>query len=91
MGIIGWIILGLVAGAVAEALHRGEEPGGVLGTLAVGILGALAGGFVASIFGLGGISSFFSIGTWVIAIVGALLLLFLYGTAPSSRRTARGA
>lgn len=91
MGIIGWIILGLVAGAIAKALHKGEEPGGLLGTLAVGVLGALAGGFIASAIGLGGISSFFSIGTWLIAIGGALLLLVLYNAALGGRRSPRGA
>jgi uncharacterized membrane protein YeaQ/YmgE (transglycosylase-associated protein family) len=91
MGIIGWIVLGLVAGAIAKALHRGEEPGGLLGTLAVGILGALAGGFIASAIGLGGISSFFSIGTWIIAVAGAFLLLVLYNAALSGRRSPKGA
>jgi uncharacterized membrane protein YeaQ/YmgE (transglycosylase-associated protein family) len=78
MGVIGWILLGLIAGAIAKAIHRGEEPGGVLGTLAVGVLGALLGGFVASAAGVGGIGSFFSIGTWVIAIGGAFVLLLIY-------------
>jgi uncharacterized membrane protein YeaQ/YmgE (transglycosylase-associated protein family) len=91
MGILGWIILGLVAGAIAKALHKGEEPGGLLGTLAVGILGALAGGFIASAIGLGGISSFFSVGTWIVAIGGALLLLVLYDAALGRRGTPRGA
>jgi uncharacterized membrane protein YeaQ/YmgE (transglycosylase-associated protein family) len=78
MGILGWIILGLVAGAIAKALHRGREPGGVLGTLAVGVLGAIVGGLIASAVGIGGIGSFFSVGTWLIAIGGALLLLVIY-------------
>src|SRR3712207_7116376 len=78
MGIIGWVVLGLVAGAIAKAIHRGDEPGGLLGTLAVGIVGALLGGFIASALGVGAISSFFSIGTWLIAIGGALLLLVIY-------------
>ena len=78
MGIIGWIILGLIAGAIAKAVHSGPEPGGVLGTLVVGVLGALIGGFIASAVGIGGISSFFSIGTWLVAIGGALLLLVIY-------------
>ena len=78
MGILGWIILGLIAGAIAKAIHKGEEPGGVLGTLAVGVLGAIVGGLIASAVGIGGISSFFSIGTWIIAIGGAFLLLVLY-------------
>ena len=64
--------------AIAKALHKGDEPGGVLGTLFVGILGAVLGGLIASAAGIGSITSFFSIGTWLIAIGGALLLLVIY-------------
>jgi uncharacterized membrane protein YeaQ/YmgE (transglycosylase-associated protein family) len=78
MGILGWLVMGLVAGAIAKALHRGNEPGGILGTLAVGIVGAMVGGLVASAVGIGGISSFFSLGTWLVAIAGAFFLLLLY-------------
>ena len=78
MGILGFIILGLVAGAIAKALHKGEEPGGILGTFVTGILGAIVGGLVASALGIGSLGSFFSLGTWLIAIVGALLLLVAY-------------
>ena len=85
MGILGWILLGLVAGAIAKALHKGNEPGGVLGTMVVGILGAILGGLIASALGVGAISSFFSIGTWLIAIGGALLLLVVYSTIMGSR------
>ncbi len=74
MGVLGWIILGLVAGAIAKALHKGDDPGGILGTMVVGILGAILGGLIASAVGIGAIDSFFSIGTWLIAIGGALLL-----------------
>jgi uncharacterized membrane protein YeaQ/YmgE (transglycosylase-associated protein family) len=84
MGIIGWIILGLVAGAIAKALHKGNEPGGVLGTMVVGILGAIIGGLIASAVGVGSIGSFFSIGTWVIAIGGAFLLLVLYNAVTAA-------
>jgi uncharacterized membrane protein YeaQ/YmgE (transglycosylase-associated protein family) len=88
MGIIGWILLGLIAGAIAKAIHPGEqEPGGVLGTLAIGVLGALGGGFVASAVGLGAMDSFFSLGTWVVAILGALLLLTIYNLLIGTRRT----
>lgn len=91
MGIIGWIILGFAAGAVAKALHRGgHEPGGILGTLTLGLVGALLGGFIASALGLGSISSFFSIGTWLIAILGALLTLVLYSAAVDARTGSRG-
>lgn len=78
MGIIGWIILGLLAGAIAKAVHSGNEPGGILGTLVVGIFGAILGGLIASALGIGAVGSFFSIGTWLIAIGGAFLLLVIY-------------
>ena len=78
MGFLGWLIMGLIAGAIAKALHRGNEPGGLLGTLAVGVFGALLGGLIASALGIGGINSFFSLGTWIIAIAGAFLLLLIY-------------
>jgi uncharacterized membrane protein YeaQ/YmgE (transglycosylase-associated protein family) len=93
--------LGLIAGAIAKALHKGDEPGGILGTMVVGILGAVLGGLIASAVGIGAITSIFSIGTWLIAIGGALLLLVLYntitqaaGAAPAgpdaTRRRSRG-
>lgn len=78
VGIIGWILLGLIAGAIAKAIHRGAEPGGIFGTLTVGVLGALLGGAIASAIGIGSISSFFSLGTWLIAVGGALILLTLF-------------
>jgi uncharacterized membrane protein YeaQ/YmgE (transglycosylase-associated protein family) len=87
MGIIGWVVLGLVAGTIAKAIHRGDEPGGVLGTLAVGIIGALLGGFIASALGFGAIGSFFSLGTWLIAIGGALLLLVVYSATVGRRKS----
>jgi uncharacterized membrane protein YeaQ/YmgE (transglycosylase-associated protein family) len=86
MGILGWLIMGLVAGAIAKALHKGDEPGGILGTLAVGVVGAILGGLIASAVGIGGISSFFSVGTWIIAIAGALLLLLIYNALTGDDR-----
>jgi uncharacterized membrane protein YeaQ/YmgE (transglycosylase-associated protein family) len=88
MGVLGWIILGLLAGAIAKALHKGHEPGGVLGTLAVGVAGALVGGLIASAVGIGGIGSFFSL-TWLIAVGGALLLLVIYSTLAGGRPSTR--
>ena len=92
MGIISFIILGLIAGALAKALWKGEEPGGMLGTLLVGVVGALLGGVIASAAGIGGLSSFFSLGTWLIAIGGALLFLAVFSMlakrAPAGRPTA---
>jgi uncharacterized membrane protein YeaQ/YmgE (transglycosylase-associated protein family) len=78
MGIIAWILLGLFAGAIARALVPGRaEPGGCIGTTAVGILGALLGGFIASALDIGEIDQFFDLGTWLIAIGGSVLLLLI--------------
>jgi uncharacterized membrane protein YeaQ/YmgE (transglycosylase-associated protein family) len=81
MGIIAWIILGLLAGAIARAIIPGRtEPGGCIGTTAVGILGALIGGFIASALDIGEIDDFFDLGTWLIAIGGSLILLLIIRT-----------
>ena len=78
MGVIAWIFLGLFAGAIARALIPGRtEPGGCIGTTAIGILGALIGGFLASALGIGHIHEFFNLGTWLIAIGGSVLLLLI--------------
>jgi len=78
MGIIAWIILGLFAGTIARALIPGRtEPGGCIGTTAIGVLGALIGGLLASALGVGEIDDFFDLGTWLIAIGGSVLLLLI--------------
>jgi len=78
VGVIAWILLGLFAGAIARALVPGRtEPGGCIGTTAIGILGALLGGFLASALGIGHIHDFFNLGTWLIAIAGSVLLLLI--------------
>jgi uncharacterized membrane protein YeaQ/YmgE (transglycosylase-associated protein family) len=78
MGVIAWILLGLFAGAIARALVPGRtEPGGCIGTTAVGILGALIGGFIASALDVGEIDEFFDLGTWLIAIGGSVILLLI--------------
>jgi uncharacterized membrane protein YeaQ/YmgE (transglycosylase-associated protein family) len=78
VGIIGWILLGLLAGAIAKLILPGDDPGGIIVTTLIGIAGALVGGFIASALDIGDIDEFFDIGTWLIAIGGALLLLVLY-------------
>ena len=78
MGIIAWILLGLFAGAIARTLIPGRtEPGGCIGTTAIGILGALLGGFLASALDVGEIDEFFDLGTWLIAIAGSVILLLI--------------
>lgn len=77
MGIISWIILGLIAGALAKWLMPGKDPGGIIVTIAIGIVGALIGGFIASALGLGAVTGL-NIGSIIIAILGAVLLLWGY-------------
>lgn len=77
MGILTWIIVGLVAGAIAKAIHPGKDPGGFIVTILIGIAGAVVGGWVSSMLGYGTVDGF-DIGSLVIAILGAVLLLFIY-------------
>ena len=77
MGIISWLIFGLIVGALAKWIMPGKDPGGIFITMLLGILGAMVGGFVASLIGLGSVSGF-NLGSLIIAVAGALLLLWLY-------------
>jgi uncharacterized membrane protein YeaQ/YmgE (transglycosylase-associated protein family) len=78
MGILGWIVLGLLAGAIAKAILPGDDPGGIVVTMLIGIAGAIIGGLIASALDVGDLDEFFDIGTWLIAIAGSLLLLLVY-------------
>ena len=79
MGIIGWIILGLLAGAIAKLILPGDQPGGFIVTTIVGVIGAVVAGFVAQALGFGDpIDEFFDISTWVAAIIGAFVLLLIW-------------
>ena len=77
MGILSWIILGLVAGALAKFIMPGKDPGGIIVTILIGIVGAMLGGFLGSFIGLGAVASF-DLGGIFIATVGAIVLLILY-------------
>jgi uncharacterized membrane protein YeaQ/YmgE (transglycosylase-associated protein family) len=88
VGIIGWILLGFLAGLIAKRIMPGGEGGGFILTTLLGIGGALLGGFLASVLGLGDpIDEFFDLSTWVAAIVGAIVILFAWN-AIEGRRTA---
>jgi uncharacterized membrane protein YeaQ/YmgE (transglycosylase-associated protein family) len=77
MGILAWIIFGLIAGALAKFIMPGDDPGGFIVTTIIGIVGAVIGGFIAVQLGWGDVSGF-DVRSFVIAIVGALILLFGY-------------
>jgi uncharacterized membrane protein YeaQ/YmgE (transglycosylase-associated protein family) len=85
MGILGWIVLGLLAGAIAKLIMPGNDPGGFIVTMLLGIVGAVIGGFIGSrIFGRG-LETFWDFQTWIIAICGSLLLLIIYRLAVGRR------
>ena len=89
MGIIAFLILGLLAGTIAKAILPGEDPGGFLVTMVIGVVGALIGGFLASaIFGAHPLDEFFDISTWITAIVGSVLLLWVWRMVAGSRSRA---
>ena len=86
MGIIGWIILGLIAGLIAKAVMPGRDPGGLIITMVLGIVGAVLGGFLASvIFSVDPTDGFWDISTWIAAIVGALIVLAIYRVVAGRR------
>ena len=79
MGIIAFIILGLLAGGIAKALMPGDDPGGWIVTALIGVAGALLGGFLAgALFGADPMDEFFDISSWLTAIVGSIILLVIY-------------
>ncbi len=85
MGFLGWIVLGLIAGAIAKALMPGEQGGGWLATLLLGVVGALVGGWIGSALFHVGLNEFWSLSTWLLAIVGSLVVLFIWGLITKRR------
>ena len=85
MGFIGWIILGLIAGAIAKAIKPGEQGGGWLATLLLGVVGAVIGGWIGSALFNVDISSFWSLSTWLLAIGGSLIVLVVWGLLTRKR------
>jgi uncharacterized membrane protein YeaQ/YmgE (transglycosylase-associated protein family) len=77
MGILVWIILGLVVGVIAKLLMPGKDPGGFIITIILGIAGAFVGGFIASKLGIGSVTGF-DLRSLIIAVGGAVLLLIIY-------------
>ena len=79
MGIIAWIVLGLFAGLIANALIPGRRQQGLILTCVIGIVGALLGGWLATkLFHIHTLHGFFNLDTWITAIVGAVILLLAY-------------
>jgi uncharacterized membrane protein YeaQ/YmgE (transglycosylase-associated protein family) len=77
MGILSWIIFGLIAGILAKWIMPGEDGGGFIMTVILGVVGALVGGYISTFFGMGRVDGF-NFGSFVVAVVGSLVVLFVY-------------
>jgi Predicted membrane protein len=88
MGILAWIVLGLIAGAIAKAIMPGNDPGGIIVTMIIGIVGAFIGGFLGNLIAGVGLNGF-SFQSIILAIIGALVLLWIYRMATKNRTTTR--
>lgn len=84
MGIISWILLGLVAGAIAKAIRPGRDPQGCIVTMIIGIVGAVLGGYIATLLGWGRVDGF-NIYSILVATGGAVLALFIWAAVTGNR------
>jgi len=79
MGFLGFLLLGLIAGAIAKLILPGRQGGGWIVTLLLGIVGALLGGWIGGMIFGRGLEEFFDLGTWLLAIGGSIIVLLIYG------------
>jgi uncharacterized membrane protein YeaQ/YmgE (transglycosylase-associated protein family) len=84
--LIFWIIVGLIAGALAKLVMPGDDPGGIIVTIILGVVGAIVGGYLLSLVGLGTGGGF--IGSIIAGFIGAVILLVIYRVIVGGRRTA---
>ncbi len=88
MNIIAWIVLGLLSGAIAKAIYPGTQGGGILSTIILGIVGAFIGGSLYSLFSTGRLqlaATSLSIPGLLIAVIGAIIAIYLWGLLSKSR------
>lgn len=78
MGILSWIIFGFLAGIIAKWLMPGPQSSGFIITVILGIIGAMVGGWISTFFGFGSVDGF-NLGSMVVAVIGAVVVLFIYG------------
>jgi uncharacterized membrane protein YeaQ/YmgE (transglycosylase-associated protein family) len=86
MSFLGFLLLGLIAGAIAKLILPGKQGGGWFTTLILGVIGALLGGWLGGLIFNVGYDGFFSIQSWIIAIVGAIIVLLIWGLITGRRR-----
>ena len=82
MGILSWIIFGLIAGITAKWIMPGKENVGIIVTIILGIVGAVVGGYISTFFGFGKVDGF-NFGSFVVAVIGAIVVLYIYNKVKS--------
>lgn len=82
MDILSWIVFGLIAGIIAKWIMPGKENVGVIVTIILGIVGAVVGGYISTLFGFGKVDGF-NFGSFVVAVIGAILILYIYNKVKS--------
>ncbi|MCT9869860.1 GlsB/YeaQ/YmgE family stress response membrane protein [Paenarthrobacter aurescens] len=87
MGFFGFLLLGLLAGAIAKLILPGRQGGGWFVTLLLGVVGALLGGWIGGLIFNTGLQEFFSLTTWLLAIGGSIIVLLIYGLVTGRKAT----
>ncbi len=87
MGIIGWIVLGLIVGAIAKLIMPGRDGGGLIVTMLLGVIGGFVGGIIGKYVFHTDLGGFFNLRTWLLAIVGAVVVLAIYRLVTSRSRS----
>lgn len=88
MGFIAFLVLGLIAGAIAKAILPGEQGGGWFTTLLLGVVGAMLGGWLGGMLFGANLGEFWSLESWLVAIGGSIVVLLLYGLIVGRRKSA---
>jgi uncharacterized membrane protein YeaQ/YmgE (transglycosylase-associated protein family) len=91
MGLISWLVVGAIAGYLAGFLVRGDETYGVIGHIVLGIVGAIVGGFIAGVLTGGDYITGVNLGTIVVAVIGAVIVVVVWDAITGRTRTGRGA
>ena len=86
MGFLAFLILGLIAGAIAKAILPGRQGGGWIATLLLGVVGAILGGWLGSLLFGASLEEFWSLQTWLLAIGGSIVVLLIYGLIVGRKR-----
>lgn len=89
MGFFGFLIVGLICGALAKAILKDRAVGGWLASLIIGVIGAFVGGWLGGLIFDVGLGGFFDIKTWLLALAGSIIVLFVYSAISGKRATNR--